>query len=102
MKLYLIRHGDAEYSTNDTIRPLSPQGELEAKNAGRYLLKTDSKFFYSIFLFSTHIHPSVCLRYLFQFRDCELYLCPSSQNATALAAATFNESTPWDIGIFTV
>ena len=43
MKLYLIRHGDAEYSTNDTIRPLSPQGELEAKNAGRYLLKTDSK-----------------------------------------------------------
>ena len=30
------------------------------------------------------------------------YLCPSSQNATALAAATFNESTPWDIGIFTV
>ena len=26
----------------------------------------------------------------------------SSQNATALAAATFNESTPCDIGIFTV
>ena len=27
---------------------------------------------------------------------------PSSQNATALAAATFSESTLWDMGIFTV
>ena len=27
---------------------------------------------------------------------------PSCQNATALAAATFSESTPWDIGINTV
>ena len=27
---------------------------------------------------------------------------PSCQNATALAAATFRESTPWDMGIFTV
>ena len=27
---------------------------------------------------------------------------PNSQNATALAAATFRESTPWDIGILTV
>ena len=27
---------------------------------------------------------------------------PSCQNATALAAATFRESTPCDIGIFTV
>ena len=27
---------------------------------------------------------------------------PSSQNATALAAATFRESTPWAMGIFTV
>ena len=27
---------------------------------------------------------------------------PSCQKATALAAATFRESTPWDMGIFTV
>ncbi len=27
---------------------------------------------------------------------------PSCQNATALAAATFSESTPWDMGILTV
>lgn len=27
---------------------------------------------------------------------------PSCQKATALAAATFSESTPWDMGIFTV
>jgi len=27
---------------------------------------------------------------------------PSCQNATALAAATFSESTPWDMGISTV
>lgn len=27
---------------------------------------------------------------------------PSCQNATALAAATFRESTPWDIGMRTV
>lgn len=39
MKLYLIRHGDAEIMMNDAIRPLSPQGQQEAKNAGRYLLK---------------------------------------------------------------
>ena len=31
-----------------------------------------------------------------------LYLALSSQNATALAAATFRESTPWYMGIFTV
>ena len=32
-----------------------------------------------------------------------LFQClPSCQNATALAAATFRESTPWDMGIFTV
>ena len=30
------------------------------------------------------------------------YLFPNCQKATALAAATFNESTPWDMGIFTV
>lgn len=30
------------------------------------------------------------------------YRARSSQNATALAAATFNESTPWAMGIFTV
>lgn len=29
-------------------------------------------------------------------------LCLSSQNATALAAATFSESTPFIIGIFTM
>ena len=29
-------------------------------------------------------------------------LFPNSQKATALAAATFNESTPWDMGIITV
>ena len=29
-------------------------------------------------------------------------LRPSSQNATALAAATLSESTPWYIGILTV
>ena len=28
--------------------------------------------------------------------------CPSCQKATALAAATFKESTPWDMGIHTV
>lgn len=27
---------------------------------------------------------------------------PNCQKATALAAATFRESTPWDMGIFTV
>lgn len=30
------------------------------------------------------------------------YRVRSSQKATALAAATFRESTPWDMGIFTV
>ena len=30
------------------------------------------------------------------------HLFPSSQKATALAAATFRESTSWDMGIFTV
>ena len=30
------------------------------------------------------------------------YLLLSSQKATALAAATFRESTPWYMGIFTV
>ena len=30
------------------------------------------------------------------------YLFPNCQKATALAAATFKESTPWDMGIFTV
>ena len=30
------------------------------------------------------------------------YKRPSCQKATALAAATLRESTPWDIGIFTV
>ena len=57
MKLYLIRHGDAEYSTNDTIRPLSPQGELEAKNAGRYLLKTDSKLVIPLAKYLKNIYP---------------------------------------------
>ena len=28
--------------------------------------------------------------------------CPSCQKATALAAATFRESTPWDMGMHTV
>lgn len=31
-----------------------------------------------------------------------IYFLLSSQNATALAAATFRESTPWYMGIFTV
>ena len=41
-------------------------------------------------------------------RDCSckggLWFCgfPSCQKATALAAATFRESTPWDMGIMTV
>ena len=43
MKLYLIRHGDAEFMANDTVRPLSQQGEREAKSAGHYLLKVDTK-----------------------------------------------------------
>ena len=30
------------------------------------------------------------------------YKRPSCQKATALAAATLRESTPWDMGIFTV
>ena len=30
------------------------------------------------------------------------YCLPSCQNATALAAATLSESTPWDMGILTV
>lgn len=40
-----------------------------------------------------------------QIVNCQLsidYLARSSQNATALAAATFRESTPWYMGIFTV
>lgn len=38
------------------------------------------------------------------FGECEqgTYKRPSCQKATALAAATLRESTPWDIGIFTV
>lgn len=32
----------------------------------------------------------------------EYYREPNCQKATALAAATFNESTPWDMGILTV
>ena len=32
----------------------------------------------------------------------EIYRMRSSQKATAAAAATFKESTPWDMGIFTV
>ncbi|MBP3654875.1 MAG: hypothetical protein J6J04_05580 [Oscillospiraceae bacterium] len=41
-------------------------------------------------------------------RDCSckgglwFYGFPSCQKATALAAATFRESTPWDMGIMTV
>ena len=31
-----------------------------------------------------------------------IYKRPSCQKATALAAATLRESTPWDMGIFTV
>ena len=34
--------------------------------------------------------------------DIYVYLEPSCQNATALAAATFNESTPWDMGMQTL
>ncbi len=36
------------------------------------------------------------------FMNKPVYRVPSCQNATALAAATFKESTPWDIGISTV
>lgn len=32
----------------------------------------------------------------------ECYCLPSCQNATALAAATLRESTPWDMGMRTV
>ena len=35
-------------------------------------------------------------------RKRETYKRPSCQKATALAAATLRESTPWDMGIFTV
>ena len=35
-------------------------------------------------------------------REQGTYKRPSCQKATALAAATLRESTPWDIGIFTV
>ena len=35
-------------------------------------------------------------------RKCRVYLGRSSQKATALAAATFRESTWWDMGILTV
>jgi len=31
-----------------------------------------------------------------------IYLLPNCQKATALAAATFSESTPWDMGMRTV
>lgn len=40
-------------------------------------------------------------RYIMGRRQKGFYF-PSCQKATALAAATFKESTPWDIGIFTV
>ena len=35
-------------------------------------------------------------------RKRRIYKRPSCQKATALAAATLRESTPWDMGIFTV
>ena len=35
-------------------------------------------------------------------REQGTYKRPSCQKATALAAATLRESTPWDMGIFTV
>ena len=35
-------------------------------------------------------------------RERGIYKRPSCQKATALAAATLRESTPWDMGIFTV
>ena len=35
-------------------------------------------------------------------RERGTYKRPSCQKATALAAATLRESTPWDMGIFTV
>jgi len=35
-------------------------------------------------------------------REQETYKRPNCQKATALAAATLRESTPWDMGIFTV
>ena len=35
-------------------------------------------------------------------REQGIYKRPSCQKATALAAATLRESTPWDMGIFTV
>ena len=38
----------------------------------------------------------------FRERKRGTYKRPSCQKATALAAATLRESTPWDMGIFTV
>lgn len=35
-------------------------------------------------------------------RERRIYKRPSCQKATVLAAATLRESTPWDMGIFTV
>ena len=35
-------------------------------------------------------------------REQGTYKRPSCQKATALAAATLRESTPWDMGVFTV
>jgi phosphohistidine phosphatase len=39
MKLCVMRHGDAANGPDDGARPLSAQGEAEAKNAGRFLAK---------------------------------------------------------------
>lgn len=46
-------------------------------------------------------HRNFCIILTFFIGTFAFYL-PSSQKATALAAATLRESTPWDMGIRTV
>ncbi len=47
--------------------------------------------------FGAHRQITICCS-----AESKLYFLLNSQNATALAAATFRESTPWYMGIFTV
>ena len=60
-------------------------------------------FHFPCMIYLTHIfkfYKACHFRYSFLSSACGLL--PSSQNATALAAATFRESTPWFMGMYTV
>lgn len=53
-------------------------------------------------IISEKLFTDICGGFLLHLGRLNYFLEPSCQKATALAAATFKESTPWDMGIRTV